>query len=657
MTGNWGNVLVSLKIALAAIVVLLLPGYAGLRVLSRLSRRELDAGTVLGLSLALHPVVALWMTVAKVRLSAAMLWTLYLGCGLLALAWGWWNRYKERRVRYQLMCSTKCGGDPYSAGVSRLRLGLLSRFVPRTRPGDIGWLIGLFGLVLVVRFVQIRDLVVPAWVDSLHHTLIVRLITEQGQIPSSFEPYLPVSFFYYFGFHTLAAAFGQLAGLGPPRAILIIGQILNAGVILTVYRLAYTLTRRRMVGLVAAAFTGLASQMPAYYVSWGRYTLLTGMALLPVTMAVAVETWQEPEKPGQGVLLAVLTGGLILTHYIATVFYSIFLAILVLLGSGQEQSQKWSRQGQRAIWLLIWSALGVGLVSPWLWHILEYMRPYLRLEVWPIRTVNEAYFPNYVGYLWSLMRHARTWVLLFLALPGVVCAIVRHCPVKVLFVWILAILLFFNSWWWRLGPVRLDLVLICLFVPVCVLAGYGLVVIQKWARRKLRLYVFKYTVIIITALLCIWGISETLSIVNPVTVLAGKADVKAIAWIKDHTPPSARFLINVEPWYRMYRGADGGWWIPLLSDRDTILPPVVYAWGDRDYVYKVIEVAERVRALQGCDVSLWQLMEQQDITHIYIGVNGGVLQQSWFENCPGIWLIYNQDGVRIYEVRQTGKVG
>jgi len=505
-----------------------------------------------------------------------------------------------------------------------------------------------------VRLVQIRDLAVPAWVDSLHHTLIVRLITEQGSIPSDFEPYVPAPFFYHFGFHSLAAAFGQLAGLGAPQAILILGQVLNAAVILTVYRLTFTLTRQRAAGIVAAALTGLVSQMPAYYVAWGRYTLLTGMVLLPMTMTVAVETWREPGHSVWGVLLAVLTGGLILTHYIATMFYGIFLITLILSGSVRKQPESSFRRGRRTLWLLMWSILGIGLVSPWLLHLLRYVN--VRLEVWPIRTANEAYFPNYLGYLWRLVRQARNWVLLLLALPGVVFAVVRRRPVKLLFVWATVMLLLFNSWWWRLWPVRLDLVLICLFVPICVLAGYGLVIIQRELRKRLRASIFGHTALFVTVLLCVWGIKETRSIVKPVSVLATRADTKAIAWIKENTPPDARFLINVEPWWHsIYRGTDGGWWISVLGDRETILPPFCPGWGDREYIYKVSEVARRVRALQSCDSDLWELIEEQNITHVYLGVKGGSLQSMWFEDCPGIWPVYDLDGVRIYEIRQVDK--
>jgi uncharacterized membrane protein len=141
-------------------------------------------------------------------------------------------------------------------------------------------------------------------------------------------------------------------------------------------------------------------------------------------------------------------------------------------------------------------------------------------------------------------------------------------------------------------------------------------------------------------------------------VLATEQDIEAIDWIKGNTPSDARFMINVEPWqYRIYRGSDGGWWIPLLSNRDTILPPVFYGWGEREYIHSVENLADRVHNLQGCNQELWDLIEEYNITHIYIGVKGGTLKAIWFEYCPGIQRIYHQGGVSIYKVCEAEEIG
>ena len=233
---------------------------------------------------------------------------------------------------------------------------------------------------------------------------------------------------------------------------------------------------------------------------------------------------------------------------------------------------------------MLWSILGIALVLPWLVHVFDYVKPSLHLEIPLVSSVAGVDSHTYLNSALYQVRHARDWVLGLLALSGIVVIIFRRNPVRLLFIWMSAMLLLFNFWWWRLWPVRLDLVVICLFVPVSVLAGYGLVWIQKIVRRCFSAPAMRYLTFLVTMLLCAWGLRETWSIVPPVTVLASKADMEAITWIKEHVPSNARFLINVELWQgKIYRGVDGGAWIALLSGRETILPPITYAWGDRGY--------------------------------------------------------------------------
>ena len=77
----------------------------------------------------------------------------------------------------------------------------------------------------------------------------------------------------------------RLAGLPLAPTMLWTGQALNALHGLSVAALATYLWRRPIAGVVAALVVGLLSIMPAYYVSWGRYTQLTGLLLLPPLVA------------------------------------------------------------------------------------------------------------------------------------------------------------------------------------------------------------------------------------------------------------------------------------------------------------------------------------------------------------------------------------
>ncbi|MBE0686430.1 MAG: hypothetical protein IH585_10555, partial [Anaerolineaceae bacterium] len=68
-------------------------------------------------------------------------------------------------------------------------------------------------LVIAFRFYQAKDLVFPAWVDSVHHVLITQKITDYGGLPETLAPDLDVPLFYHYGFHLIAALFSWISQL------------------------------------------------------------------------------------------------------------------------------------------------------------------------------------------------------------------------------------------------------------------------------------------------------------------------------------------------------------------------------------------------------------------------------------------------------------
>ncbi|GAF79292.1 unnamed protein product, partial [marine sediment metagenome] len=176
-----------------------------------------------------------------------------------------------------------------------------------------------------------------------------------------------------------------------------------------------------------------------------------------------------------------------------------------------------------------------------------------------------------------------------------------------------------------------------------------------WERLKAaqfeRLAVALLGAVIVSLL--VWGLSETRFIINPTTVFTTEADLRAIQWIEDNTPPGSRFLTNVVHWqYGTYRGVDGGWWITPLTGRKTLLPPVLYVMGERDYVTQVNAYAENTSQLQGCTPDFWDLVHSAEVTNIYL-VNGrGSLQPDSLEECANLAIIYANEGVFVYEIAE-----
>ncbi len=224
-----------LIILFISMLVLILPGFT-LLVWMKINREDfaVNAAICIGLSISLICLLFLLTFYLPVKITFAFLLGFYIVCAVLSVV-------AVVRRRYRLTW---------------------------TRESTITLV--LFSAVLLLRFFQIRDLVLPAWVDSIHHALITRVILENGSIPATLEPYLPVPFSYYFGFHSLAAVVSSLSRQSPEKVILVLGQVLNACVPLAIYRLGRAIWNDRSKPLIAALLVAFVSQMPAYYVHLGQ---------------------------------------------------------------------------------------------------------------------------------------------------------------------------------------------------------------------------------------------------------------------------------------------------------------------------------------------------------------------------------------------------
>jgi hypothetical protein len=620
------------RLTLASAVVLCLPGFALAQLIGKLGQGKIDSITSLGLSLAVMPIGFLALSLVHLPVNRnGLLAGLFL-CVVIIVT----QLFVRRRQPSDDEVERR--HHPAAPG---------ARLIRRHWP-----LLGLsliFAATLLWRFIQIRELVLPAWVDSLHHTQIVDVLRTEGRIPAELFTYAPTPFYYHFGFHVTAAAFAELADLPSAQAILVLGQILNAVCVLAVYRLAVALTRRASIGLLAAALTGFVSQMPAYFASWGRYTLLTGLILLALAMASVVEVWRYPAQRWRRWLLIVLVAGLVLTHYVAAVYFCCF-ALALLLGGRMAEQPLWPRC--RAV--IIGIAAGVIIVSPWLVHIATLVGPQATLRTGAAVTDNvmfRAEMLGRVGHTALLISPLRMWPVFALAALAVGFYRGRQQTTRLLLLWLIILVGLSNEWLWRVGPLRGDLLLLGLFMPINILAAVGFMRLRRLSFRLNQRW-RAWAPNALLALLLIYSAADTISIINPITVLATSEDVVALNWVKANTPIEAHFAINVAAWGALYRGVDGGWWLPLISQRTTILPPGIF-YGvavDPQVKLSVQAAAEQVSIIDGCTPYFWWVVRQQQITHLYVSDRGGPLRADWLNTCAGIERIYTNRRVAIYRV-------
>jgi len=510
------------------------------------------------------------------------------------------------------------------------------------------WLIALVMLAIftIWRIWQARELVFPNWVDSQHHVLIIRKIIENGGLPSTLEPYLPGPFYYHFAFHAVTAFFSALSGLAPERAVLVLGQVINACVGISVYALAKAIGKDWRIGAMAAFFVTFATKMPGYYLTWGRYTLLMGVMILPVAMAEVMQVKENHEHWWQLTGLTLLTAGTLLSHYFTAFLLALFLiilAILLFIRSLMAKRFCW----KELIWLAGPPLAGLVLVSRWYWRVFRYslgvFHPAVSLSAGAAGDVNQWH------YYWTLVGPYSGYVVLALALIGALAGLF-HTKTRGLAVWGLLVAFLALPLGLSVAPFRSDHFALVLFLPACCFAALGL----EWASGLFQQFwqpaALSASMTALVAFMLIFGAQANWNAVNPDTILADQADLAALEWIDAHTPPDARFFINTTPWgYELYRGVDGGGWILPTTGRWSLAPTIFYTFSaGQESIENWTDWASRASKLITCGTDFWELVEEADLSYIYIRQGPTGLQAQNLTACEGLRKLYENEGVSIW---------
>lgn len=643
----------------------LAPGYLLERALPLARPHPLARSALwLGLGLSLVALLYQWLWPLGLSLAGPPLALLAGALGLAALVLAWADPGWSQGAAPPMPGATGAGSSPGFW----LLLGLVT------------------ALTFWTRFEHIRDLALPAWVDPVHHALLVRIAAETGRAPTSLEPYMPVRDLpYHWGYHVFVASLMRLSGLALPEALLWSGQILNALHAPLAGALALTLWRRPTAAIGAALVAGLISTMPAYYVSWGRYTQLSGLLILP-GLAVAWERGLAGGGRGWWALVGVQLAGLSLIHVRVLAFA---LALLAAWGLVWAAGASRSTLGAQALGALAAGLGALALTAPWL--LLLGRRAILPAVARPASLVLEGGYDAlnlailWVGYnqllaaltmlavLWGLWRRAPgaavlpLWVgfLLLLAnprllgylspalsLPLIVAGLLGRRPLLIIAG---ALALAATPWLLRVPSTWLlnnDAVVISLFLPFSVAIGGGAALLYA-ALRAARVALLRRAATplaaTLTVAIALWGATNLRNVLNPTTVIATAADRAAVAWVAANTPPEARFLINASPWLGIARrGNDGGWWLLPLAGRWTSTPPVLFTYGPPAYVQETIARGEAIAAYQpGQEQAILDLMRRDGIDYLYFGVEPGTLRPEAFVALPELTTVYSRDGVII----------
>jgi hypothetical protein len=159
--------------------------------------------------------------------------------------------------------------------------------------------------------------------------------------------------------------------------------------------------------------------------------------------------------------------------------------------------------------------------------------------------------------------------------------------------------------------------------------------------------------------------------------LSSRPDMIAAAWVRDNLPEDAFFLINGFEYKRTPAGSDAGWWLPLLTRRQTNIPPQYATFVEKPVIdgYRltttrfVEQLQERPPASDEGKALICSF--PYPITHVYLGQKRGIIEGPAEDVTtdhpllpagelvadPAFELLYQRDRVLIFAFDRSTCVG
>ena len=190
------------------------------------------------------------------------------------------------------------------------------------------------GVLLASRLAAVSGLVAPMWGDSVHHTIIVQLMLDNGGLFHSWRPYDEVAgFTYHVGFHVVTTLYAWMRGTTADIAVLMMGQIANFSAVLALYALPRLWTTNMWGGIGSVVIGGFISRYPFYFTYWGRYTQLIGHVVLIAALVVLSVYLKAPRRRDNVAFLVVLPiviAGLGMAQYkVAVIFVGLAIPLVM----------------------------------------------------------------------------------------------------------------------------------------------------------------------------------------------------------------------------------------------------------------------------------------------------------------------------------------
>ena len=673
---------------LACIFLFVVPGWAFLlwlfpswEKISWSERLALASGT----SLALYPIILLWSNLIGLSLGQLYAWLL----PVAGLVFIFWKQRKNLITRRSHSAEEGALDEVVSRGKTN---GKRVQSFLRDHLPEIA-LFFLLGLILIVRYWNIRLLDAPLWGDSYQHSMIAQLLVENQGIPSTWLPYVPYqSLTVHFGFPVSVALLQWLVDIPNTIATLYIGQVLNVIAAFSLYPLAVRMSGgNRWAGVGAVLFAGLLSPTPAFYTNWGRYAQLAGQAILPIALWFfwdalvdhpdrSIDGIKNAPKKSSSIQQALFThdnfrkllisgtviAGMTLNYYRMPFFFGTFvLAWLITWGFKYWRGdlRQWGYSIFRIIAMI---SISILLFLPW----------GFRLSGGVLIGAIEAGITG-GSPLQAILQDFQSWkdfslyvpnlVLILVFAASLLSLIIKRNLFITLFLWFLFLVAFKAGQLIRLpgaNMIQNFAVIIALYIPISILLGWLFGTIIDFI-IQFNKNIGQITAGSVIVILGIWGALDQRNIVDGDRfALVTKPDMKAMQWIGDNTHQDARFLVEG---FRIYNGtsavgSDAGWWISLLTGRQNTMPPQYALLSEipvsPNYSKDVVTLVAGLETTSLDSENGLNLLCEHDITHIYIGQGQGevgygatqLFSPDMLAEYQAYQLIYRHDRIYIYEI-------
>lgn len=537
----------------------------------------------------------------------------------------------------------------------------------------------VLGLIIVSLFTRLAPVLqysYPGWTDSLHHTIITKLVMTSGKLPYNMLPFDPGDLSaYHLGLYSLTGSVGLLANTTPHHALLVYSQIINAMAGLAVFILLDKILGR-LPAIAGMVFVSFISFQPALYFNWGRFPQLVAQtSLLPSALlfwysleeATKQNTQFKDPKRFNWVIPAILSALTIsataLIHFRVAAFY-LPLLILLFLFSILSKSKS-ANQRKRILFQTIAIAfMSLLFMVP---ALIPGLNTYLNPTTTAVENLNETYqtyanatLKDIPFYLFEYSEFFNIGLTKGISILVLLSLLFGLCFKKTRFIALIAIFWTFSLWLIgslpalnipKLAIVNMTGVMILAYLP----GGLAFAVLLHGLEQLLD-KPFKPSFVPIltwaTLFIAIPFIVNRTDTIEPYRHFMSQEDERAMHWIKTNTPDDGIFAVNPMFWIvGAFHGSDAGYWIPYFAERDTSTRTMLSSYAEdfamlvkrNDAVYQLYENPTEIDIL--CQLGL---------NYLYSGKKDPLTQKDFdidqLLEQPNVELIYNQDGIEILKL-------